>query len=156
MLSHQIVVEDLDVPESDAAKRQSVAVFITLSSNPDLTAFQRLLRENPGKFAAAIGVTVQPQTDLLPSEAGAFAKAVADAVKSFAAAAGRADIHLAYQGPYAMAVLIGRLLNTYRAVVYEWDNSSTEGVRYCEMLTLVPGVAAGPITAVAPPVEGWN
>ena len=58
-------------------------------------------------------------------------------------------MHLAFHGPFAMAVLIGRHLNTLRTIVYEWDASPKDGARYQPVLTLEPGVANGPITEVA-------
>jgi hypothetical protein len=47
-----------------------------------------------------------------------------------------------------MAVLVGRLLNTLRVVVYEWEDDEVLGPAYHPVLALNPGIVAGPITQV--------
>ena len=60
----------------------------------------------------------------------------------------RAEVHLAFHGPYTMAVLVGRYLNTLRTVVYEWDGNKKDEPRYKPVLILEPGVTGGPIIDV--------
>ncbi|MGW3399452.1 SAVED domain-containing protein [Streptomyces hydrogenans] len=68
--------------------------------------------------------------------------------KKLAARHGHAEVHLAFHGPYTMALLVGRHLNTLRTVVYEWDNATLGKPLYTPALVLEPGVADGPITEV--------
>lgn len=57
-------------------------------------------------------------------------------------------MHLAFHGPYTMAVFIGRYLNTLRTTVYEWDGNKEYGPRYKPVIILEAGVTGGPITDV--------
>ncbi|WP_425561997.1 hypothetical protein [Leifsonella bigeumensis] len=57
------------------------------------------------------------------------------------------QVHLAFQGPFAIAVLLGRLLNTIRTVVYEWDDTAAPAI-YRPVVTLVLGYAKSPIVAI--------
>jgi integrative and conjugative element protein (TIGR02256 family) len=128
--------------------RDRVAVFVTLTSSPDRSAFDRLLLESTEGFADAAVVSATGGDRLDPREAGRLSAAIARQIKQLAASKGRADIHLAFHGPYTMAVLVGRYLNTLRTVIYEWDGDTAEGPSYIPVLVLEPGVADGPITKV--------
>lgn len=55
-------------------------------------------------------------------------------------------MHLAFHGPYSMAALMGRYLNTLRTVVYEWEGESTAGPSYIPVIVFEQGVTDGPIT----------
>jgi integrative and conjugative element protein (TIGR02256 family) len=96
----------------------------------------------------AARVRLTPKDSIEPGEAGRLSVKIAQEIKRISAQFGRAEIHLAYHGPYTMAVLIGRFLNTLRTVVYEWDNPEDIGPTYTPVLTLEPGAAGGPIMRV--------
>jgi SMODS-associated and fused to various effectors sensor domain len=128
--------------------RDRVAVFISLTSNPDRTAFDRLLRDSTESFTSAAMVSVTGADRIDPREAGRLSANVAQQIKQLAANRGRAEVHLAFHGPYTMAVLVGRYLNTLRTVIYEWDGDTVEGPSYTPVLILEPGVTNGPITEV--------
>lgn len=125
-----------------------IAVFVKLRENADDSAFRRLIRERPGVFSSATVISLAPMNTIDAREAARLSVAVANEIKRISASLGRAEIHLAYYGPYTMAVLVGRYLNTLRTVVYEWDNPEGKGSAYTEVFTLEPGVAHGPITHV--------
>ena len=57
-------------------------------------------------------------------------------------------MHLAFHGPYTMAALTGRYLNTLRTVIYEWDSEGADGPTYTPVIVLEPGTAGGPIADV--------
>lgn len=130
----------------NAANR--VAVFVTLTADPDLTAFERLVRESAKGFASVEIVSVTSSNRIDPQEAGRLSQAVAQHVKRLSADHGRAEVHLAFHGPFPMAVLVGRYLNTLRTVAYEWDGDTINGPRYVPAIAIEPGVAGGPITEV--------
>ncbi|CAI9388186.1 SAVED domain-containing protein [Microbacterium sp. T2.11-28] len=132
--------------QSSAANR--VAVFVTLTADPDLTAFERLVRESVDGFASVEMVSVTSSSRIYPEEAGRLGQAVAQRIKRVSAGHGRAEVHLAFHGPFPMAVLVGRYLNTLRTIAYEWDGDTINGPRYRPAITLEPGVAGGPITEV--------
>lgn len=131
---------------SNAANR--VAVFVTLTADPDLTAFQRLVRESAKVFADVAIVSVTNSSRIDPQEAGRLSQAIGQHIKRLSADHGRAEVHLAFHGPFPMAVLVGRYLNTVRTVAYEWDGDTINGPRYRPAIALEPGVAGGPITEV--------
>lgn len=135
-------------PIQPSRATNKVAVFVTLTAAPDFTAFERLVRESAGGFVNAEIVSVTNPCRIEPQEAGRLSQAVAQHIKRVSADHGRAEVHLAFHGPFPMAVLVGRYLNTLRTVAYEWDGDTISGPRYRPAITLEPGVAGGPITAV--------
>ncbi|HEY4269500.1 MAG TPA: SAVED domain-containing protein [Galbitalea sp.] len=134
--------------EADGPAR--VAVFVTLTENADDSGFRRLISDRSGRFASAARISPSPKNPIDAREAGRLSVQIANQIKRLAAQYGRAEIHLAYHGPYAVAVLIGRYLNTLRTVIYEWDNPEDIGPTYTAVLTLELGVAGGPIMHVFP------
>lgn len=125
-----------------------VAVFVTLTADPDLTSFERLVHESEYDFANVEIVSVKSASRIDPKEAGRISQAVAQHIKRLSAAHGRAEVHLAFHGPFPMAVLVGRHLNTLRTIAYEWDGDTINGPRYRPAIALAPGVTGGPITEV--------
>lgn len=125
-----------------------LAILVSLTPAPDRTAFNGLLSEAAGGFSAAAVVSVAGESRIDAREAGRLSESVARKVKGLAAADGRAEVHLAFHGPFGMAVLIGRHLNTLRTVVYEWSFNAAGDPAYEPSLVLEPGVAGGPITEV--------
>ncbi|MGW2170595.1 SAVED domain-containing protein [Streptomyces sp. NPDC001705] len=133
-------------PKPDSHDR--VAIFLSLAANPDQTAFERLLHESRDGFAAAAVISVVGEDRLDPREAARLSTAAAQKIKALAAHSGRAEVHLAFHGPYTMALLVGRYLNTLRTVVYEWDGATPGRPSYTPALVLEPGVNGGPITEI--------
>lgn len=130
--------------------RDRVAIFVSLTPAPDHTAFERLLHESGHGFTAAATVSVTSTDKLDQRESGRLSAAVAQQIKQLAAGSGRAEVHLAFHGPYTMAVLVGRYLNTLRTVVYEWNGETAGGPSYTPVLVLEPGIGNGPISEVLP------
>ncbi|MCX5063826.1 SAVED domain-containing protein [Streptomyces sp. NBC_00452] len=137
-------LEQAHTPDS----HDRVAIFVSLTPNPDRTAFEQLLHESSDGFTAAATVSVASEDRLDPREAARLSAAVAQQIKRLAAYSGHAEVHLAFHGPYAMALLVGRHLNTLRTVVYEWDGATPGGPSYTPTLVLEPGVTGGPTTEV--------
>ncbi|MFI6345209.1 SAVED domain-containing protein [Streptomyces sp. NPDC050560] len=129
-------------------RHDRVAIFLSLTANPDQTAFEQLLHESSEGFAAAAEISVAGEDRLDPREAARLSTAAAQQIKALAAHSGRAEVHLAFHGPYTMALLVGRYLNTLRTVVYEWDGATPGRPRYTPALMLEPGVTGGPITEI--------
>ena len=146
---HEVLTKTIEGEfTADGEPSAKVAVFVTLSVSPDETAFRQLVREQPGFFSAAEVIFVRPIGRLDAREAARISVKVANEIKRISAQFGRAEIHLAFHGPFTMAVLLGRHLNTLRTVVYEWDNPEATGPVYSPVLTIELGVARGPITQV--------
>lgn len=135
--------------------RPRVAIYVDLLPTQSDAAFERYLDEF-GDSLAAHGIVRSPQRGLLdPSEAGAVASEVAGLVRQLSAAHSNARVDLLLAVPFGIAVLIGRLCNTLRVRLFEWDDSedaieSREDARprYVPCLEVRAGSTAGPITAV--------
>lgn len=125
-----------------------VAVLVTLAGQPDYGAFERLITSSTEGFDASAIISVGEIDRIDSRESARVSRAIARQIKQLAASHGRAEVHLAFHGPYTMAVQVGRLLNTLRAVVYEWDGDTVGHPNYVPALVLAPGVTNGPITEV--------
>lgn len=136
-------------PDRTAELQHRVAIFVTLTPHADRTAFEQLVNDSANGFDAAEIISLGSTERIDPREAARLSAAIAQQVKKLSASQGRAEVHLAFHGPFAMAVLVGRHLNTLRTIVYEWEANSNDGARYQPVVTLEPGVANGPITEVA-------
>ncbi len=121
------------------------AIAVALTANPDTQAFDALLAG--GGFAAAVRLDLARFDSLEATEGGALAAELADRIKRIAREKGSSQVHLAFQGPFAIAVLLGRLLNTIRTVVYEWDDTVAPAT-YRPVVTLGLGYAKSPIVAI--------
>lgn len=125
-----------------------VAIFVSLTPHPDRSSFERLLNDSSQTFDTTAVITISTKGRIDPREGARVGAAIAQQIKQVSAIHGRAEVHLAFHGPYTMAVLLGRHLNTLRTVVYEWDGDHAEYPRYVPALVLEPGVSSGPITEV--------
>lgn len=121
------------------------AVAVALTANPDTRAFDALISD--GGFAAATRLDLANFDPLNTTQGGALAADLANRIKRIAREKGSSQVHLAFQGPFTVAVLLGRLLNTIRAVVYEWDDTVMPA-RYRPVVTLGLGYAESPIVAI--------
>ncbi|CAL9587141.1 hypothetical protein SUDANB106_05165 [Streptomyces sp. enrichment culture] len=148
-LTSELYTQPVDLEQAQTPdSHDRVAIFLSLTANPDQTAFEQLLHESSDGFAAAAVISVAGGDRLDPREAARLSTAAAQHIKELAAHSGCAEVHLAFHGPYTMALLIGRYLNTLRTVVYEWDGAALGRPRYTPALVLEPGVTRGPITEV--------
>ena len=147
--STELTNEPVQIEQDQAAApKNRVAVFVTLTPQADRTAFEQLMNDSVDGFDAAEAISVAGTERIDPREAARLSAAVAQQIKRLSASQGRAEVHLAFHGPYTMAVLIGRYLNTLRTTVYEWDGNTKGGPRYKPVTILEPGVTDGPITDV--------
>lgn len=146
--STELTIEPAQIEQDQAASKRRVAVFVTLTPQADRTAFEQLVNDSDDGFDAAEIVSVKGTERIDPREGARLSAAVAQQIKRLSASQGRAEVHLAFHGPYAMAVLIGRYLNTLRTIVYEWDGNKKDVPRYKPAIILEPGVTDGPITDV--------
>ncbi|MFF5794638.1 SAVED domain-containing protein [Paeniglutamicibacter sp. NPDC012692] len=145
----QLRIEPVDLgKKSTLGAPNRVAIFLSLAPDSDRTAFDRLLDESAGGFAAAAVVSLASAGRLDPRESARLSEAVAHEIRALAARKGRAEIHLAFHGPYGMAILIGRHLNTFCTKVYEWGTNADGETMYVPALMIEPGVTGGPITEV--------
>lgn len=118
-------------------------VQIAFAPAPDLSAFDALA--SSGGFDAAYRI-MSDCGHVDPNDGSALARSLANTVKSLCRESGTGELHLAFQGPFPLAVLLGRLLNTLRTTIYEWDDSgSVVTPRYVAVCVLQLGLANSPI-----------
>ncbi|EME18529.1 SAVED domain-containing protein [Rhodococcus triatomae] len=112
------------------AGRAAVAVYVDLLPLRSDTAFARYLEVN-SELVAWRHLRSTSDTLLDSSLAGEVAADVAAQVRSLSNDNVNAEVHLLLRCPFPMALLIGRLTNSLRCVVYEWDDSDPiEGEDY--------------------------
>lgn len=133
---------------SNAHAPDRVAIFVTLTADPDRTAFDRLVNDDAQGFSAVEILSVEGSEHIDPREAARLSMELGQRIRRLSASRGRSEVHLAFHGPFTVAVLLGRHLNTLRTVVYEWDCDTSSGPSYKPVIALVPGTTAGPITDV--------
>jgi hypothetical protein len=121
------------------------AIAVALTANPDTQAFDALVAD--GGFAAAVRLDLASFDPLDTSECGALAAELADRIKRIARENGSSQVHPAFQGPFTIALLLGRLLNTIRTVVCKWDDTASPAI-YRPVVTLGLGYANSPIVAI--------
>lgn len=138
-------IAESDAPLANPVANGPAAVAVALTANPDTQAFDALVAG--GGFAAAVRLHLVNFATLDADGGGPLAAELADRIKRIAREKGSSHVHLAFQGPFTMAVLLGRLLNTIRTVVYEWDDT-TSPATYRPVVTLGLGYANSPIVAI--------
>lgn len=139
-------------PAKRAGTPHAVVAYVDLLPTKSDAAYTRLLGERQDfdaweyLRAAAPGV-------LDPETAGPLLQEVADQLRSLAQRHNNATLHLLLRCPYPAAVLLGRLCNTMKTVVYEWDDTEVAGdddhrPRFVASLRVRAGTASGPIDEV--------
>lgn len=94
-----------------------------------------------------------PSSRAGPGQAAALAGEAAARIRALSTANSNAHVHLLLRCPFPIAVLVGRLTNTLRVTVYEWDDSDlSEGddyrARFVPAMNVRASAAGGVITDV--------
>lgn len=141
------------LPETGAAR--TVVALVELLPDTSEQAYTRLLTEHDG-FAAWEYLRPAAPGRLDPATAGPLIEEVASRLRALSQRHGNATLHLLLRCPFPVAVLLGRLCNTLRCVVYEWDDTEAPGdpdhrPRYVPSVAVAASRADGPITEVLLP-----
>lgn len=146
MPSLTVVASDAGSDLGNVAGHLRVAVYLDLMSPRSDTAFQKFVHEN--RFALAMWAHLRHITDnpLDPARAGELAAEAAYRIREFSSTNANAEIDLLIRGPFAMAILVGSLLNTVRVTAYEWDD--TNGPSYVPTLRLLSSTTGGAVRDV--------
>lgn len=124
--------------------RPAVAAYVDLLNERSNAAFEKFLEANNGTLKSWIHLTGTTGDLLDPADAGRIAAEVVAHIRALANKNGNAEIHLLLRCPFPLTVLIGRLTNTLRCVLYEWDDSEpTSGDDYRPSYTATLRVRAG-------------
>ena len=121
------------------------AIFVDLAPTlPPGDAFAAHLGDHPGRYARTLSLQSARRELMPPAAAASVVADLADRIRVCAAQASTHRIHLFLRVPFAIAVLLGRLLNTLEITLYEWDDTGTSP-RYVEVATVVSGRGGGPV-----------
>jgi hypothetical protein len=137
--------------------RGRVAVFVDLlpASNPwpfrDLVAGQ--------EFAGIAHLRPATEGLLQAEDAADLVGQIAHEIRLLSNSCGTAEVHLAYAGPFPVAILLGRALNTLVVHGYELATAADEPgapQRYVPTVVIQAGVGGGPLRWVSgqPPLGG--
>ncbi|BEH02469.1 hypothetical protein brsh051_17500 [Brooklawnia propionicigenes] len=136
--------------------RPSVAVYVDLLPQRSDTAFVRYIEAHEPFLAGWLHLTSASGTLLDPTYAGLIAADVAAHIRALSNGNSNAEVHLLLRCPFPLALLIGRLTNTLRVVVHEWDDSDPvtgedHRARYVPTLRVRASASAGVIEEVLLP-----
>lgn len=133
-----------------------VLVYADLLPSRSDGAYARLLDERSGEFIAWSHLRQATPGPLDPSAAGALVAELAYKIRALSDQFSNAESHLLLRCPFPVAVLLGRLTNTLRVVVYEWDDEEIPGdpdvrARYVAAMRVRATASASPVDSVLLP-----
>jgi hypothetical protein len=118
----------------------TVAVYVDVaSSRGDRSTFDRWLADHRSEVHRRV-VVLGDQSVLAPEAGQALADCIANEIRANALSLGHHHVALFLRASFAVTVLLGRLLNTLRITLYEWDDS-TEPVSYHRAVTYEYGTS---------------
>lgn len=142
---------DIDVPD-DAIKtevkrpygkveesKNRIAVMVSMTNTPDYRIFDKMVDDDKRGFDKRIIISSEYK-NINPRWAATLSQRIVDEIR--AEAANRPEIHLAFHGPVALAILIGRLLNTYKVIAYERLETASGQSAYRPTLKIDVGAVA--------------
>lgn len=136
-----------------ASGRRAVAIFLDLMPDTSEAAFERYLEENRQDLSAWQHLRSTGGDLLDNSIAGVIAAEAAARIRTLANDHANAEVHLLLRCPFPLAILLGRLTNTLRVVIYEWDDSdhgldNAGRPRYLPALRIRASAPAGAVDEV--------
>ena len=154
--SYEIMDVRLSSPTS--APAGAILVYLDLLQARSDYAFDELIAENPSRFAVAFHVRQVQGGRLSPDKAAATIGEVSSVIRDLAGQHGTSDVHLLLRCPWAVALLLGRTLNTLRVHLYEWedgpdDSGAIASPRYLPSLVVRSGAGGSPIENLTLPAE---
>jgi len=153
----------LDVSENEPLEgtgtRPRVVVYVDLMPVASDGAYHQYLEEHRTEYQAHALIRPIQRGLLDATQAGDLAAEATAHIRAVSAQYGNAQVDLLLRGPFPMAVLMGRLCNTLRVRVCEWDDSGgadgeDQRPRYVPTLDVRPGATSGAISAVLLPAPG--
>lgn len=137
--------------------RPRVVAYVDLLPTPSDAAPRRYLSDHVGEYIASATITYGDGSLIEPSDAGSIAAEAMARVRQLSAQHDNAAVDLLLRCPFPLSVLMGRLSNTLRVRLFEWDDSDADGdftPRYVAALDIHASAPDGPIiSALLPNVE---
>lgn len=149
---------DVDSISSTTAGTGPVLVYLDILPAPSNSAVQAFVSRNGNSFAAAYQIRPSRQGTLDPGEAAALTGEASQIIRALAETHRTREVHLLLRCPWAVALLVGRTLNTLRVQLYEWeDGPDDEGnaaePRYLPSLAVRSGAGGSAIEQVLLPAR---
>lgn len=141
-----VVASDTNLAPSDSGDRPRVVVYLDLMSPRSDTAFESFITQHQPALAAWAHLRPISEDPLDPTHAGELAAEAAYRIRDLSSTHANAEVDLMIRGPFAMAILVGSLLNTVRITAYEWDD--TQRPSYVPTLRLLTSTSEGAIRDV--------
>lgn len=124
------------------ARHNDLFVFVDLLAAGNRRPWRRLLRRSGVPRGDSVHVRRLRRGHLSPLEGARVAATVAHLIRRERGRRGDATLHLVFAGPFPVAVMLGRLLNTIPTVLYELDQAN--GVdNYVASMKVVASSGAG-------------
>jgi hypothetical protein len=123
---------------------------------PSDRAYLDLVAALGPRLAASLRLSHRAGGNLDPAAAQRIVDDADLALRRLAGEHGASDVHLLLRAPYAIALLLGRRLNTLRVHLYEWEDSPADDgspapQRYLPSMTVRSGVGGSPVQDVLLP-----
>ncbi|RLP06307.1 SAVED domain-containing protein [Propionibacterium australiense] len=125
-----------------------LAVYVDLRKDASDKAFNDFLDTMQGRLRAWSHLRLAQPDWIDPRDGAAIARQIADHIRAICGAHGTPHVHLFLRCPFAVAFLIGRLVNTLTFTVYEYDKSTAH---YVPALGVSTARAGGVIKEVLAP-----
>lgn len=118
-----------------------LAVFLDVAQHaPPTDTFGRYVRASPRGYSGSLVIALQDRSGLIDAGEGfATASDVAARIRRVAASHDSNHIHLFLRCPFAIAVFLGRMLNTLEIHLFEWEQASGEEPSYVPSFVVASG-----------------
>ena len=127
-----------------------LAVFLDVAQHaPPTDTFGRFVRASSAEYSGSLVIALEDRTGVIDAGVGfATASDVAARIRRVAASHDSNQVHLFLRCPFAIAVFLGRLLNTLEVRLFEWEQVSGREPSYVPSFVVASG--RGDVAVVVP------
>lgn len=127
--------------------RNRVLAYVDLLPTRSDPAFDRFVKDESTSYASILVIRNSNSDLLSPADADTIAAEITAKIRALSGKHNNAVVDLLLRCPFPIAVLLGRLSNTLRVRVFEWDDSDLVA-RYIPALQIQASNPNGPVTEV--------
>ncbi|TXK11142.1 SAVED domain-containing protein [Microbacterium wangchenii] len=131
-----------------------VLAYVDLLPTRSDGAFDRFLENANATYGSVAVIQHATPQRLAPQSADSIVAEIAAHIRELSGANDNAEVDLLLRCPFPVAILLGRLSNTLRVRVFEWDDSKVRGrtsARYVPCLEIQASNPLGPVIDVLLP-----
>ena len=146
----------VEPPAPDFSLTGAILVYLDLLPTRSDSAFDDLVAGSAGRFANTFHIRPIREGNLRSEEAAAITGEASQVIRNLAGQSRTSEVHLLLRCPWAIALLLGRTLNTIRVHLYEWEDGPDDHGRptkptYIPSLVIRSGAGGSPIERVCLP-----